>query len=155
MFRKVLCYDFQVYRCVVRYGYTDVRNEQEPFEKLLVEQLKVFIREDYMGMIHALDRIEKVCDDGSLTNGENADNRIVKEEEITNRDIEVLDEAWKCGVAHFVGENEIVARKGSSICKRVIIDYAYNFLKRNLRQSNQVFDIPQERMLKVGMTYEL
>ncbi|CAA2987672.1 potassium transporter 5-like [Olea europaea subsp. europaea] len=152
---NVLCYDFQVYRCVVRYGYTDVRNEQEPFEKLLVEQLKVFVREDYMGMTHALDRTEKVCDDGSLTNGENADNQIVKEEEITNRDIEVLDEAWKCGVAHFVGENEIVARKGSSICKRVIIDYAYNFLKRNLRQSNRVFDIPQERMLKVGMTYEL
>ncbi|KAG5587664.1 hypothetical protein H5410_048098 [Solanum commersonii] len=35
-----------------------------------------------------------------------------------------------------------------NIVKRVVIDYAFNFLKRNLRQSSKVFDIPHKRMLK-------
>lgn len=163
LFRRVKPNDFHVYRCVVRYGYTDIRNEQEPFEKLLVEGLKVFIREDYMGMAHALDRAEEDCeakDDGS-TKGEDVDDEITKqveiekEEEIIDRDIDVLEKAWKCGAVHFVGEHEVIASKGASIVKRIMIDYAYNFLKKNLRQTNQVFDIPQKRMLKVGMTYEL
>lgn len=54
-----------------------------------------------------------------------------------------------------IGENEVVAGEGANVGKRILIDYAYNFLKRNLRQSEKVFDIPQKRMLKVGMTYEL
>ncbi|CAA2987674.1 potassium transporter 5 [Olea europaea subsp. europaea] len=162
LFRRVQPNDFHVYRCVVRYGYTDIRNEQEPFEKLLVEGLQVFIREYYMGMAHALDLAEKDCeakDDGSTR--ENVDDQIAKqveiekEEEIMDRDIDVLEKAWKCGAVHFVGEHEVVASKGASIVKRIMIDYAYNFLKKNLRQINQVFDIPQKRMLKVGMTYEL
>ncbi|CAI9781117.1 unnamed protein product [Fraxinus pennsylvanica] len=163
LFRRVRPNDFHVYRCVVRYGYTDIRNEHEPFEKLLVEGLKVFIREDYMGMANALDRAEEdyeAKDDGS-SKGEGVDDEIAKqveiekEEEIINRDIDALEKAWKCGAVHFVGEHEVVASKGASIVKRIIIDYAYNFLKRNLRQTNQVFDIPQKRMLKVGMTCEL
>ncbi|KAL2535554.1 Potassium transporter 5 [Forsythia ovata] len=157
LFRRVQPNDFHVYRCVVRYGYTDIRNEQEPFEKILVEGLKVFIREDYMGMTHALDREEKdrEVEDGGLTKVDNTDDEIAKEEGPMDRDIEVLDKAWKCGVVHFVGEHDVVASKGAGIGKRIIIDYAYNFLKRNLRQSNKMFDIPQKRMLKVGMTYEL
>ncbi|KAL2510563.1 Potassium transporter 5 [Abeliophyllum distichum] len=157
LFRRVQSNDFHVYRCVVRYGYTDIRNKQEPFEKILVEGLKVFIREDYMGMAHALDRGEKdgEVEDGGSTKGENTDDEIAKEEEAMDRDIEVLDKAWRCGVVHFVGEHDVVASKGSGIGKRIMIDYAYNFLKKNLRQSNKMFDIPQKRMLKVGMTYEL
>ena len=34
--------------CVVRYGYTDVWFEEEPFERLLVGRLKEFIREEMM-----------------------------------------------------------------------------------------------------------
>lgn len=45
----------------------------------------------------------------------------------------------------------MTAAKGAGIIKRILIDYAYNFLKRNLRQSEKVFDIPQKRMLKVGI----
>lgn len=49
----------------------------------------------------------------------------------------------------------MVAGEGASMGKRIIINYAYNFLKRNLRESKEVVDIPHERMLKVGMTYKL
>ena len=49
----------------------------------------------------------------------------------------------------------MVASEGDSMGKRIMISYAHNFLKRNLRESKEVVDIPHERMLKVGMTYVL
>ncbi|EYU46097.1 hypothetical protein ABFS82_04G073800 [Erythranthe guttata] len=133
LFRRVQPNDLQVFRCVVRYGYKDVRNEEEPFERMLVERLKDFIREDYVIM--------------------GVENEELKDE--AEMDVEELDKAWRRGVVHMVGEQEVVAAKGANIVKRVMIDYAYDFLKKNLRQSNKVFDIPHKRMLKVGMTYEL
>ncbi|KAL0370588.1 UNVERIFIED_CONTAM: Potassium transporter 5 [Sesamum angustifolium] len=161
LFRRVQPKDIHVYRCIVRYGYKDVRNEQEPFEKLLVEKLKEFIREDYcMGLAmirNSVDfvRNEEVESGEDEVHGETQDDEIAKKEEEMERDMADLDRAWRSGVVHLVGEHEVVAGKGANIGKRVLIDYAYNFLKKNLRQSNKVFDIPHKRMLKVGMTYEL
>ncbi|KAI4329756.1 hypothetical protein MLD38_028104 [Melastoma candidum] len=125
LFRRVHPRELNVFRCVVRYGYTDTRNEEEPFERLLVDRLKEYVAEDENwkeGDANEVDRIEKARRD------------------------------W---VVHLVGESEVVAGKGSGIGKRVMVDYLYAFLKRNLRQSEKTFDIPHERMLKVGMTYQL
>ncbi|KAK9054957.1 hypothetical protein SSX86_026036 [Deinandra increscens subsp. villosa] len=129
LFRRVKPNELYVFRCVVRYGYTDVRNEKESFEKILIERLKDFIEYDY-GTEPQQGRI--------------ADEDVVK-----------IDKAWRSGVVHLVGEHEIVSRAGSSIGKRFLINYAYNFMKKNLRQSYSVFDVPHKRLLKVGMTYEL
>ncbi|KAM0027933.1 putative potassium transporter [Helianthus debilis subsp. tardiflorus] len=129
LFRRVKPNEMYVFRCVVRYGYTDVRNEKESFEKILIERLKDFIAFDY-GTEPQQGRI--------------ADEDVVK-----------LDKAWRSGVVHLVGEHEIVSRDGSSLGKRFLINYAYNFMKKNLRQSYSVFDVPHKKLLKVGMTYEL
>ncbi|XP_071713999.1 potassium transporter 19-like [Rutidosis leptorrhynchoides] len=130
LFRRVKPNELYVFRCVVRYGYTDVRNEKESFEKILVERLKEYIEYE---------------------------NVVGKEQEgrIRDEDVVKLDKAWRAGVVHLVGEHELVSSDGSSIGKRFLIDYAYNFMKKNLKQSTTVFEIPHKRMLKVGMTYEL
>ncbi|GMY16854.1 potassium transporter 5-like [Fagus crenata] len=150
LFRRVEPKNLNVFRCVVRYGYTDVQNEQEPFEKLLIENLKVFIRDGF-GLSQSV-----------LSNGENGgeimDVRQVEEDmqpEEIEREIEAVDKAWHAGIVHLIGETEVVAGKGSSIGKKILIDYAYTFLRRNLRESDDVLPIPHKRMLKVGMTYEL
>lgn len=130
LFRRVQTNDLYVFRCVVRYGYTDVRNEKESFEKILIERLKDYIQYDY-GV------------------GEDQQGRVA------DKDVVKVDKAWRSGVVHLVGEHEIVAKSGSSIGRRFLIDYAYNFMKKNLRQSYSVFEIPHKRLLKVGMTYEL
>ncbi|KAL3517464.1 hypothetical protein ACH5RR_020053 [Cinchona calisaya] len=164
LFRRVRPNDLNVFRCVVRYGYTDVRNEQEPFERILVERLKGFIREDFMFSAVAKDneespeKDEQIVDDNSAIEKNEGGKHVehtMKQQEAMERDIEMLDKAWRAGVVHLVGEHEVIAGKGAGIGKRILIDYAYHFLKRNLRQSNKVFDIPHKRMLKVGMTYEL
>ena len=71
-------------------------------------------------------------------------------------EIETVDKAWSYGVVHLIGESEVFAGPGARLGKRILVDYVYNFLEKNLRRiSDQRFDIPHKRMLKVGMTYEL
>ncbi|XP_031120731.1 potassium transporter 5-like [Ipomoea triloba] len=149
LFRRVEPREMCVFRCVVRYGYTDVRNEEEPFERLLVERLKEFVRDDIV--FRALTNNKE----GDERSGEISNSKGEDVEGLSQRDIEVVDRAWRSGVVHLVGEQEVVAGKGAGIANKLLINYVYNFLKRNLRQSYKVFDIPQKRMLKVGMTYEL
>ncbi len=161
LFRRVEPKDQNVFRCVMRYGYTDTRSENESFEKMLVERLKEFIINDFWFSQSKLSNGEN---DGELdvefVNGEdeNKDVNHVDEEKLQEeleREIEALDQASRAGIVHLIGENEVVAGKGAGIAKRFLINYAFNFLKKNLRQTENVFEIPHKRMLKVGMTYEL
>jgi KUP system potassium uptake protein len=161
LIRRVEPKELNVFRCVVRYGYMDVRNEQEPFEILLIERLKEFIVDDFWFSQRMLINNDENNGDHGV-DGENDDeNKDVKQvdeekrEEAVEREIEALEKACRAGVVHLIGENEVVAGKTAGIGKRILIDYAYNFLRRNLRQTEKVFDIPHKRMLKVGMTYEL
>lgn len=134
----------------MRYGYRDLRNEQEPFETILVERLKEFLRDE--SWLYAL-----------RNEGEGGENEIEelkrekeeKRKDALERELDTVEKAWHAGVVYLMGESEIVAGRGSSLGKRILLNYAYNFLRRNLRQSDKVFDIPHKRLLKVGMTYEL
>nr|AXA98691.1 high affinity potassium transporter [Ricinus communis] len=163
LFRRVEPKELNVFRCVARYGYADVRNEQEPFERILIEKLKQFIIDDFWLSQAIVSRgvtDEKVqeLDEGQNNEDENGSINQENEEKLqqdVDNQIEIIDKASRAGVVHLVGENEVIAGRGANIGKRILIDYAYTFLKRNLRQSEKVFDIPQKRMLKVGMTYEL
>lgn len=166
LFRRVEPRDLNVFRCVARYGYTDIRNEEEPFERMLVEKLEEFIKEDFWLCQTIISKTE-IAEGGQgdeLVNGYQADqldeiSKLAQQENQKEaeleKQIETLDQAWRAGVVHLIGESEVVPGKGANIGKRILIDYGYNFLKRNLTQSFKVFDIPHKRMLKVGMTYEL
>lgn len=153
LFRRVQPKELNVFQCVVRYGYTDVRNKQEPFEKFLVETLKEFIvKENWWS--------QKMLQDGKSDENLNVDELVQvsdeeKLQEAVEKEIEAVEKATRAGVVHLIGENEVIASKGAGIGKRILIDYAYNFMTKNLRQSEKLFDIPHKRMVKVGMTYEL
>lgn len=141
--------------CVVygieRYGYTDIQDEKEGFEKTLVERLVEFIKKD-----------KKPSELKSLPEDNEAESSRVGEirnegdnEEEMEGDVEMVEMAAKLGVVHMIGESSVVAKKESKLVKKLAIDYGYSFLKRNVRRSDEVFDIPRARLLKVGMTYEL
>ena len=158
LFRRIQPNELNMFRCVVSYGYTDVRNEQqEPFERTLIERLKEFTREDYLFSTMICNEKEGVENGGASENGSVHDGNVNNEKqlELMEREIEVLDKAWRAGVVHLVGENEVIAGKEAGTGKRILINYAYNFLRKNLRQTDKMFDIPRQRLLKVGMTYEL
>nr|ASM90219.1 K+ uptake permease 4 [Sesuvium portulacastrum] len=168
LFRRVPPRDLHVFRCVVRYGYMDVRNEHEHFETMLIQRLQEFMRDDFWlhwdrNMKGELgdDRVELVEDeheneDDFIRNGDDNEEVIRRKEEELLKEMEVVEKSGRAGVVHMMGESEVMAAKGASLGKRIVIDFGYNFLKRNLRQTHdKVFEIPRKRLLKVGMTYEL
>jgi len=131
---------------------------------MLIGRLKEFMRDEFW--MHAekkqidQQQYEELaeCERESIPNisdDNEEEDRIKAKEKELDREIEVVDKAWRAGVVHMMGENEVIASKGAGIGKKVVIDFAYNFLKKNLRQTDQVFDIPRRKLLKVGMTYEL
>ncbi|KAH6796562.1 hypothetical protein C2S52_021116 [Perilla frutescens var. hirtella] len=106
------------------------------FRRLLIERLKEFVRED--GLILA----EKWQGKENVENeNENEDEILKRDERGVEEEIGDLDQAWRSGVVHLVGEHEVMAAKGANLGKTVVIDYAYNFMKKSVRQSNTVFDI--------------
>ncbi|KAL1337620.1 hypothetical protein HN51_032331 [Arachis hypogaea] len=135
LFNRIGSKELNVYRCVVRYGYTDLRSEHESFEIVLVRRLREFVADEIL------------VSQENLQNGES--------DEVT-RTNNVIDQAVDAGIVHFIGEREVIARKESNIRKKFLINYGYNFLVKNLRQqTSKVFDVPHQRMVKVGMIYEL
>lgn len=59
------------------------------------------------------------------------------------------------GLVWLIGETEVAAEKWAGMVKRIVtvieIDYAYSFLKSNLRQSEKVLEITHKRMLTVEL----
>ena len=105
-----------------------------------MNQLKEFIRNDM------------------LKPNELADNKEVEKvnEETVQREVGIVDDVLNFGdVVYLMDENEVMASKGSSFLKKFPIKYAYNWLKRCVRQADEVFMIPHNCFLKVGMTYEV
>nr|POE60413.1 potassium transporter 5 [Quercus suber] len=128
--------------------------ELNVFHCVVIERLKDFIGDDF----RSSQRL--VLNNSGENVGEIADDRQVEEDhmqpaEAVEREIEGVDKAWHGGIVQFIAETEVIAKKGASFGKRILIDYAYTYLKRNSRDSDEVYDIPHKRMLKVGMTYEL
>ncbi|KAK8565459.1 hypothetical protein V6N13_020563 [Hibiscus sabdariffa] len=163
-FRRVEPKELFAFQCVVRYGYKDVL--EEAFEETLITRLKEFIQEETELQMQLVSANLKVAVKGSETDEETVENKdeIVNDEptdveqlqQIMLKEIEQVDQAWEeSGIVHLIGQSEVTANKKASIVKRILIDYAYNLLKKNLRETENVFDIPYDRMIKVGMTYEL
>ncbi|KAF3795762.1 Potassium transporter 5 [Nymphaea thermarum] len=153
LFRRIGQRELAVFRCVVRYGYTDLRGEHGSFEKMLVEKLIEFIKDEATFSAKANGRSASMQGSNSAGDAEEvAEDKIEGE---VDKELQLVHNAYRSGVVYLVGESEVVAAKGSSLGKRMVIDYAYNFLKRNLRQGAGVLSVPHRRLLKVGMTYEI
>lgn len=66
-----------------------------------------------------------------------------------------VEKAMEKGVVYLLGEAEVVAKPNSSIFNKIVVNYAYSFLRKNFRQGDKMMAIPRKRLLKVGMTYEI
>ncbi|KAJ1287319.1 hypothetical protein BS78_02G000800 [Paspalum vaginatum] len=74
--------------------------------------------------------------------------RIEEEQRFIEREMEK-------GVVYILGESEVVARPHSSLLKKLMVNYAYAFLRNNCRQGEKMLAIPKSQLLKVGMSYEI
>ncbi|KAK7397508.1 hypothetical protein VNO78_18683 [Psophocarpus tetragonolobus] len=70
-------------------------------------------------------------------------------------EIKFIDKALERGVVYMLTEAEVVAHPNSSILNKIVVNYAYSFFRKNFRQGQNSMAIPRNRLLKVGMTYEI
>ncbi|XP_074564340.1 potassium transporter 7-like [Curcuma longa] len=61
--------------------------------------------------------------------------------------------AKEAGVAYIVGHSYVKAMKSSSCLKKIVIDHAYSFLRKNCRAPTAALNIPHTSLIEVGMIY--
>lgn len=64
-----------------------------------------------------------------------------------------LLDAQQSGTAFILGHSHVKAKQGSGVGKRLAINFAYNFLRRNCRGPDVVLKVPPASLLEVGMVY--
>ncbi|XP_061359486.1 potassium transporter 6 [Gastrolobium bilobum] len=66
-------------------------------------------------------------------------------------ELEEVMEAKEAGVAYIIGQSYMRAKPGSSILKKLVINFVYEFLRRNSRGPSFVLGVPHASSLEVGM----
>ncbi|KAF5449181.1 hypothetical protein F2P56_029658 [Juglans regia] len=197
LFRQVEPREYHMFRCVVRYGYNDVIEEPEEFERQLVEQLKEFIRHEHFMLeegtteqiaepvnlqhssllvkdgkargsaVHTEESLQLPNPSGvssgsnsiqsvNAAKSTNSSNRIVSVPiQGVEEEMQFVQKAMENGVVYLLGEAEVVAEQKASFLKKIVVNHAYSFLRKNFRQGEKVLAIPHARLVRVGMTYEI
>lgn len=73
----------------------------------------------------------------------------------TREELKELMEAREAGLAFIMGHSYVRAKRGSSFMKKVVINFGYDFLRRNSRGPTYALSIPHASTLEVGMVYEV
>ncbi|VAH84081.1 unnamed protein product [Triticum turgidum subsp. durum] len=169
LFRYVEPREYRVFRCVVRYGYNNKVEDPREFENLLIGNLKQFIHQEslYSESSHSLEGEDNAFEESGDTmepSVEVQDARLPKRflDGITASpvnglmdEIEFIQRGMDDGVVHLLGETNVVAEQNAGLVKKIIVDYAYNFMRKNFRQPEKITCVPHNRLLRVGMTYEI
>ncbi|XP_058102782.1 potassium transporter 5 [Magnolia sinica] len=202
LFRQVEPREYRMFRCVVRYGYNDIMDKSEEFERQLVEHLKEFVRQEQFflesapleqtttaqaeaanatgyiletkdvkpwklgsAIVHTEETLQQLntarlssgsIHAGIITRSTNSSGRIISGPILgAEEEMQFIQKALDHGVVYLLGETEVVAEQKSSIFKKIVINYAYDFIRRNLTQGDKVMSVPRTRLLRVGMTYEI
>ncbi|VVA28123.1 PREDICTED: potassium transporter [Prunus dulcis] len=134
LFRQLEPKDYRMFRCVARYGYNDRVEEPAEFERQLVENLKEFICHQHL----------MPSEDQGVSGRQKAE-----------EETQFVQEAMEKSVVYLLGETQVVAEEKSSWFKKIIVNYIYDFLRKNFRQSESVMAIPRTRLVRVGMTYDI
>ncbi|XVF84930.1 hypothetical protein PTKIN_Ptkin17bG0078600 [Pterospermum kingtungense] len=70
-------------------------------------------------------------------------------------ELQELMEAREAGIAYILGHSYVKAKQGSSLIKKLVINYGYEFLRRNSRGPTYALSVPHASTLEVGMVYHV
>ncbi|KAF4403110.1 hypothetical protein G4B88_027881 [Cannabis sativa] len=113
--------------------------------------------EEGLGATPSIDRVSMASTTPSFNNkSSNSSSRIVSAPlRGAEEEMQFVRQAMDKGVVYLLGEAEVVAAHKSSFLKKMVVNYGYSFLRKNIRQGEKVMSIPSTRLLRVGMTYEI
>ncbi|CAM8965311.1 unnamed protein product [Rhodiola kirilowii] len=66
-----------------------------------------------------------------------------------------LADARESGMVFILGHSYMKAKRGSAMVKKIVINYGYEFLRRNSRGPSYAISIPRASTLEVGMAYHV
>lgn len=158
IFRRVGPAGHRMFRCVARYGYTDPLEGPKEFAAFLLDRLKMFIQEEAVFACQCADADDD--DDGQVQQGsagnDNDNNDALRRAQAAaEEEKRFIDAEAERGVVYLMGEANVTAAAGSSVMKRIVVNYVYTFLRKNLREGHKALSIPKDQLLKVGITYEI
>ncbi|XP_020207687.1 potassium transporter 8 [Cajanus cajan] len=114
-----------------------------------------------------------MCEDDNSQMEDTLELRVVKSPEIVRKrvrfvlpespqidlsareELQELMQAREAGMTFIMGHSYVKAKRGSSWIKKVVINYGYDFLRRNSRGPNYALSIPHASILEVGMVYHV
>ncbi|KAM0910732.1 hypothetical protein ACQ4PT_013965 [Festuca glaucescens] len=70
-------------------------------------------------------------------------------------ELQDLMDAREAGMSFILGHSHMKAKSGSSFVKRIVINFIYEFLRRNSRGLSYAANIPHASTLEVGMVYQV
>ncbi|XP_057954318.1 potassium transporter 1 isoform X1 [Malania oleifera] len=165
--------EYGMFRCIIRYGYKNLQQENYNFENRLVSEILQFVEREedalktttepsrYSGNsdIESVDAPEYIQLNPSLE--ENLVQDVMKSG-IDHLEVSLLKEeslqilkARESGVAYILGHSYAKAKKSSSLLKKFAINVVYAFLSKNFRGPDIVLNVPHTSLLEVGMIYHV
>ncbi|KAK4488844.1 hypothetical protein RD792_004634 [Penstemon davidsonii] len=73
----------------------------------------------------------------------------------SREELKELMEAREAGIAYILGHSYVRAKQGSSFMKKMVINFGYDFLRRNSRAPTYALSVPHASTLEVGMVYHV
>ncbi|KAF5201182.1 Low affinity potassium transport system protein kup [Thalictrum thalictroides] len=170
--------EYGMFRCIVRYGYKDLQQENYDFENKLVDMIIKFV--ELEGEECMTSPMAKASREGETVDGDSFDlprpmftypndglnivqslssTQIVTEENGLAENFPCREEsaqimkARETGLAYILGHSYAKAHKSSSFLKRFAINVVYAFLCKNSRGPDVFLNVPHTSLLEVGMVY--
>ncbi|XP_021279467.1 potassium transporter 1 isoform X1 [Herrania umbratica] len=168
-----------MFRCIIRYGYKDLQQENYDFENRLVSGIVQFVEAEEdstlkptstpCGELRNLDIKTFEAQDHTLTDSKFKDSNIMEQSccdiletktgmehsgssPLKEESLQIL-RAKESGVTFILGHSYAKAKKSSSILKKFAINVIYSFLSKNCREPDVVLNVPHTSLLEVGMVY--
>lgn len=153
-----------MFRCIVRYGYRDLLQENYDFENRLVYSLVHYVEtEDHFWEPMTQEPCEYEPLEQALTSSnmlqssykyQATDSPVDdREASIHNEEVMQILRAKESGITYIFGHCSVKAKKSSSILKKLVIDIVYAFLSQNCREPEVLLNVPHTSLLEVGMVY--
>ncbi|XP_052181702.1 potassium transporter 1 [Diospyros lotus] len=178
--RRVGPKEYSMFKCIVRYGYKDLQQENYDFENRLVCTIIQFVEREGQGGelqplagsptefgkpdVEARDLPVQALPSSYPDHGEEmvrsihdfntmeAGNGHLEGSSLKDESMQIL-RARESGIAHILGHSYAQAKKSSSVFRKFAIDVVYAFLSKNCREPDVSLDVPYTSLLEVGMIY--
>ncbi|CAL0334985.1 unnamed protein product [Lupinus luteus] len=161
--------EYSMFRCVVRYGYKDIQQENYNFENKMIHSIIKFVETETKIIPEPTHELS-TKNGNSEVEGSYCQEKLFRSSTVVqvmrngddhheeslykDESLQIL-KAKNFGVTSLIGHSYAKAKSSSSIIKKFAINIVFEFLSRNCRESDIVLNLDSASLLEVGMIYHV